>query len=160
MLIIYYRRKRILRYFKHTHLQLKLITTYFCDFKFRKFKIIDDDGSKTISRPEFKKAVGELGLDLDKAAIEECFNAFDRDGSGTIDFDEFLAQLRVSSTNSGRSRISQTEIVVPGPKRPSRLFLAIYSIKNEQFRTLCQSGGSINRRACSCYLKAKIWCTS
>ena len=100
-LIIYYRRKRNLRYFKHTHLQLKLITIYFCDFKFRKFKIIDDDGSKTISRPEFKKAVGELGLDLDKAAIEECFNAFDRDGSGTIDFDEFLAQLRVSSTDSG-----------------------------------------------------------
>ena len=130
MLIIYYRRKRILRYFKHTHLQLKLITIYFCDFKFRKFKIIDDDGSKTISRPEFKKAVGELGLDLDKAAIEECFNAFDRDGSGTIDFDEFLAQLRVSSTNSGGSRISQTEIVVPGPKRPSRLFLAIYSISS------------------------------
>ena len=91
----------------------------FCDIlKHRKFKIIDDDGSKTISKPEFRKAISELGLDLDKAAMEECFNAFDRDGSGTIDFDEFLAQLRVSSTKvSGRSRISQTGMAVPVPKK-------------------------------------------
>ena len=114
------------------------VAIYFSDIlKCRKFKIIDDDGSKTISRPEFRKAISELGLDLDKAALEECFNAFDRDGSGTIDFDEFLAQLRVSSFDlSGVSRISETAMVLPGPKKTRYTILALYPIKNTSLSLL------------------------
>lgn len=33
---------------------------------------------------------------IDKEEAQEIFRAFDKDGSGTIDFDEFLVKLRVS----------------------------------------------------------------
>eukprot|EP01135_Chromosphaera_perkinsii_P005801 Nk52_evm1s366 gene=Nk52_evmTU1s366 len=58
----------------------------------RQFRIIDDDGNKKLSMDEFKKAVRQLGMD-DKD-VKELFNAFDTDHSGSIEFDEFLAQLR------------------------------------------------------------------
>lgn len=33
---------------------------------------------------------------IDKEEAQEIFRVFDKDGSGTIDFDEFLVTLRVS----------------------------------------------------------------
>ena len=63
----------------------------------RKFKIMDDDGNRSIDFKEFEKGLREYGLtEFDKATIQEVFEKFDKDGSGTIDFDEFLVKLRVS----------------------------------------------------------------
>ena len=44
---------------------------------------------------EFKKGIHDYGLTYTNDEIKEVFNAFDRDHSGTIDFDEFLERLRV-----------------------------------------------------------------
>ena len=60
---------------------------------YRRFKIIDDDNSRTIDRNEFKKCLDELGLET--ADANSVFDQFDKDGSGSIDFDEFLVNLRV-----------------------------------------------------------------
>ncbi len=60
----------------------------------RKFRIMDDDGSKTLSMGEFKKAMKECGLDLNDAELRMLFTFFDRDGGGTIDYEEFLNGVR------------------------------------------------------------------
>ena len=62
----------------------------------RMFRIIDDDGNRSLSLPEFKKGCRDYGLDLEGDAVQNMFRSFDRDGSGSIDFDEFLRALRVS----------------------------------------------------------------
>ena len=69
-------------------------------FTNRKFKIMDDDGNRTIDFKEFEKGLREYGLtEFDKPTMQEVFQKFDNDGSGTIDFDEFLVKLRVSGWN-------------------------------------------------------------
>jgi len=59
------------------------------------FRIIDDDGNRSLSLPEFKKGCRDYGLDLEADAIQEMFKSFDKDDSRSIDFDEFLRALRV-----------------------------------------------------------------
>jgi Ca2+-binding EF-hand superfamily protein len=61
----------------------------------RKFRIMDDDGSKSLSMSEFKKGVRECALVLSELELHELFSLFDRDRSGTIDYDEFLYGVRV-----------------------------------------------------------------
>lgn len=62
----------------------------------RKFKILDDDGSKSIGKYEFEKGIKELGLEFSSSEFKQLFDQFDRDKSGTIDFEEFLCKIRVS----------------------------------------------------------------
>jgi len=59
------------------------------------FRIIDDDGNRSLSLPEFKKGCRDYGLDLEADAVQQMFRAFDKDKSESIDFDEFLRALRV-----------------------------------------------------------------
>ena len=59
------------------------------------FKIIDDDGNRSLNMAEFKKGCHDYGLVLENDAVQQMFKHFDRDGSGSIDFDEFLLALRV-----------------------------------------------------------------
>ncbi|KAJ8613146.1 hypothetical protein CTAYLR_004794 [Chrysophaeum taylorii] len=59
----------------------------------RKFRQIADD--RAISMVEFKKAVRELGmLNLTDAEIRLLFQSVDVDGSGSIDYEEFLRAVR------------------------------------------------------------------
>jgi Ca2+-binding EF-hand superfamily protein len=62
----------------------------------RKFRIMDDDGSKSLSLVEFKKAIKECALSLSDLQMAQLFEYFDKDHSGSIDFDEFLIGVRVS----------------------------------------------------------------
>ncbi|KAL9894719.1 calcyphosin-like protein isoform X3 [Glossina fuscipes] len=61
----------------------------------RVFRIMDDDGSKTLNVEEFSDGIKECGLnELTEEEIEGLFSSFDEDGSGTIDMTEFLLKLR------------------------------------------------------------------
>jgi len=60
----------------------------------RTFKIMDDDGNRSLDMSEFKKGLHDYGADVTKKEAQAMFEAFDQDGSGSIDFDEFLIALR------------------------------------------------------------------
>lgn len=60
----------------------------------RKFKSMDDDGSKTLSLAEFKKAMKEMKIDVNEADLRKVFNLFDADESGSISFEEFIQGVR------------------------------------------------------------------
>eukprot|EP00600_Ochromonadales_sp_CCMP1393_P004170 CAMPEP_0174994586 /NCGR_PEP_ID=MMETSP0004_2-20121128/23709_1 /TAXON_ID=420556 /ORGANISM="Ochromonas sp., Strain CCMP1393" /LENGTH=223 /DNA_ID=CAMNT_0016248821 /DNA_START=12 /DNA_END=679 /DNA_ORIENTATION=- len=60
----------------------------------RKFRIMDDDGSKTLCLSEFKKGMKEMNLGLSDSEIRMLFEHFDADGNGTIDFEEFIQGVR------------------------------------------------------------------
>lgn len=62
----------------------------------RKFRIMDDDGSKSLNIAEFKKAMKEMNLSLSDQEYVQLFNYFDSDRSGSISFDEFIVAARVS----------------------------------------------------------------
>ena len=52
-----------------------------------------------MSLPEFKKAIKDYRLKFSDNDGARLFKIFDRDGSGSIDYDEFLRQIRVSHLN-------------------------------------------------------------
>lgn len=57
---------------------------------------MDDDESKSLDFREFKKGIHDYGLLMEDTVIKELFEQLDKDGSGCLDFDEFLKALRVS----------------------------------------------------------------
>jgi len=58
---------------------------------------MDDDGSRSLDIKEFKKGLHDYGVLMELDQIQTLFNELDKDGSGTVDFDEFLKALRVST---------------------------------------------------------------
>lgn len=60
----------------------------------RVFRIMDDDGSKSLNQGEFRKAMKEIAADLSDADIRALFEFFDADRSGSIDFEEFIQAVR------------------------------------------------------------------
>ena len=71
----------------------------------RKFRIADDDGNNVLSVDEFKKLVSEHELPWTPAQTQLVFNAFDKDQSGDIIFDEFLDGLRGDLTENRRQLV-------------------------------------------------------
>jgi Ca2+-binding EF-hand superfamily protein len=70
----------------------------------RVFKIMDDDGSKSLSRAEFIKAMQDYRITGDHDEASRIFNLFDRDHSNTIDYDEFLRAI-VGEMNDRRQAL-------------------------------------------------------
>lgn len=58
---------------------------------------MDDDNSRTLDLKEFIKGLNDYGLLMEKDEAIAVFQQFDKDGSGQIDFDEFLLTLRVTT---------------------------------------------------------------
>ena len=64
----------------------------------RRFKIMDDDRSRSLSFDEFSKGIKDVGLrDMSDEDLKYVFAYFDKDASGTINFDEFLKTIQVGS---------------------------------------------------------------
>ena len=61
----------------------------------KKFKIMDDNGNGTLDMNEFKKAMKECKIsDISDKAMAHLFRYFDKDDSGSINYDEFLVGIR------------------------------------------------------------------
>ena len=58
------------------------------------FRAWDDDGSGTVFKREFGRALPMLGLHVDKKQAGELFDVFDDDQSGSIDYAEINKKLR------------------------------------------------------------------
>ena len=56
---------------------------------------------------EFKKAVKDFRIELSDKEIQTVFQTFDRDGSGSIDYDEFVRGVR-GAMNPFRVKIVKT----------------------------------------------------
>nr|VZI19695.1 unnamed protein product [Spirometra erinaceieuropaei] len=76
----------------------------------RQFKIMDDDGNRSLDIKEFMKGCADFGVQISKEECQEVFQAIDKDNSGTIDFDEFLQALRPPLSNSRINLINQAFI--------------------------------------------------
>lgn len=63
----------------------------------RTFRIMDDNNSRSLDVKEFLKGLSDYGVLMEKDEALKLFHVFDRDGSGMIDFDEFLLTLRVKT---------------------------------------------------------------
>lgn len=70
----------------------------------KRFKIADDNNSKSLDKEEFKKAMHDFRMELNPKQCSMAFDIFDRDGSGEISYDEFLRSIR-GSMNSGREAL-------------------------------------------------------
>lgn len=57
---------------------------------------MDDNNNRTLDFKEFLKGLNDYAVVMEKEEAEELFRRFDRDGNGTIDFNEFLLTLRVN----------------------------------------------------------------
>ena len=60
----------------------------------KSFRIIDDDGSKTLSRRELKEGMELYGVPLTTAELDVIFKEFDRNGDSTVSITEFLREIR------------------------------------------------------------------
>ncbi|XP_037021271.2 calcyphosin isoform X1 [Artibeus jamaicensis] len=60
----------------------------------RFFRRLDQDKSRSLDARELQQGLAELGLALDMAEAEGVCRRWDRDGSGTLDLEEFLRALR------------------------------------------------------------------
>lgn len=61
----------------------------------RIFNRIDDNGDKRLQFEEFQIALSEYGIEADVQTQKECFQEMDLDGTGVVNYDEFLIALRV-----------------------------------------------------------------
>ncbi len=73
----------------------------------RVFKIMDDDGSRTLSRGEFEKACRDFKLELTSEDIGTMFGGFDINRDGTIQYDEFLRVIRGGLNENRRSLVER-----------------------------------------------------
>eukprot|EP01052_Picozoa_sp_SAG31_P023858 SAG31_NODE_1992_length_6709_cov_3.654870_8_plen_251_part_00 len=72
------------------------------DSKFRGFFAdIDSDGSGTLDRTEIERLASRLGVTLRKKELDAAMEAMDDDGSGEVDFEEFLDWWREQQGEGG-----------------------------------------------------------
>ena len=78
---------------------------------FSAFKRFDKDKSGTLNYAEFGDGLKQLGVDLDPGDFDALVGDLDNDGSATIDFNEFIEDLRAPNrTAPGCSVLSITDI--------------------------------------------------
>ena len=66
------------------------------------FEEMDDSGDGVLSKEEIKEGCQKLELPMTDKEIEIIFKEYDRDKSGTLDFDEFL--LAMSDRNKAKKK--------------------------------------------------------
>uniref|UniRef100_A0A8C1JIY5 Calcyphosine-like b n=1 Tax=Cyprinus carpio TaxID=7962 RepID=A0A8C1JIY5_CYPCA len=87
----------------------------------RTFRIMDDDNSRTLDMKEFLKGLSDYGVLIEKEEAMNLFQRFDKDGSGFIDFDEFLITLRVNTQRCAHSFSELFSFII---------LLGVYNVKN------------------------------
>jgi Ca2+-binding EF-hand superfamily protein len=73
----------------------------------RQFKIMDDNGSRTLDVYEFTKAMKDYMLGFSEPEIQNLFGYFDVDHSGTIDYNEFIRAIRGAMNPMRRKLVAQ-----------------------------------------------------
>ena len=63
----------------------------------RIFKAMDDNGNRQLDVEDFRWGFIDYGFNLTQEEAQHLVNHFDRDGNGTVSYDEFLRALKVST---------------------------------------------------------------
>lgn len=67
-----------------------------CDYsKFRLFKQNDENKDNRLDFDEFHSVLGQVGVDMPKEQLKDCFHDVDRDRSGFVSREELIYALRV-----------------------------------------------------------------
>jgi calcium-dependent protein kinase len=69
------------------------------------FNEIDDSGDGVLSKEEIKKGCYLMEMHLTDKEIEVIFKVYDRDKSGTLDFNEFLEALTDRKKNKKQAKM-------------------------------------------------------
>eukprot|EP00241_Pyramimonas_parkeae_P005432 CAMPEP_0114257944 /NCGR_PEP_ID=MMETSP0058-20121206/19023_1 /TAXON_ID=36894 /ORGANISM="Pyramimonas parkeae, CCMP726" /LENGTH=351 /DNA_ID=CAMNT_0001372745 /DNA_START=150 /DNA_END=1205 /DNA_ORIENTATION=+ len=77
----------------------------------RKFRILDDDNSGTISFAEFLKGIGEMKLNFTRQELTNLFRYFDLNCDGHLDYEELLTGIR-GELNARRKALVKSAFVV------------------------------------------------
>ena len=70
----------------------------------RQFKLMDENGNKTLDFGEFCRGISKAGLNIPDKALKDLFSEFDYDGSGVISYDEFMVKL-LGNLNARREAV-------------------------------------------------------
>ncbi|CAJ1006657.1 putative EF-hand domain pair/EF hand [Leishmania naiffi] len=102
------------------------------------FRAVDTDGSGTISVPELSTALSSAGVPFSLATTEKLLHMYDKDGSGTISFNEFreLHQFIMSMKNGFRQRDSSGDGRLDGNEVRAALTASGYRISEPTFQAL------------------------
>ena len=65
----------------------------------RIFKAMDDNGNRQLDVEDFRWGFIDYGFNLSLEEAQHLVTHFDRDGNGTVSYDEFLRALKVSSNS-------------------------------------------------------------
>ena len=68
----------------------------------RIFKAMDDNGNRQLDVEDFRWGFIDYGFNLTQEEAQHLVTHFDRDGNGTVSYDEFLRALKVSKHENGR----------------------------------------------------------
>ena len=60
------------------------------------FRILDNNGNRQLDIKEMQCGLGDFGIYIDDDQAKALLEHFDRDKSGTVDYNEFLRAIRVS----------------------------------------------------------------
>ena len=107
------------------------------------FRSWDDDHNMTISRDEFHRAMGHLGVNAHVKVLDGLFDAFDLDGSGEIEFRE-LEQILLKKKEIwldhelGKEAVAQH---TPDTGRASKYESRIGGKRGDRISDLCDSLG-------------------
>lgn len=62
------------------------------------FKSLDNNKNKSLDADELENGLRDFGINLNTEQVAVLVKFFDKDGSGNVNFNEFLTAIRVSIT--------------------------------------------------------------
>jgi len=108
----------------------KLTEEQILEFK-EAFKLFDKDNGGSIDVDELKDALESLGQVVTEESVQELVDEVDEDGSGEIEFDEFLVLMSRQILNSDVVSFKRTLIALSGsfplPQLKMNFFLVFFS---------------------------------
>lgn len=83
------------------------------------FNLVDKDGGGSISKAELSELLDTLGIEATPEEVDAMVNEIDADGSGEIDFEEFVAVMsRKVNANYSSEQVRQSFKVFEGTCPP------------------------------------------
>lgn len=79
------------------------------------FRLIDQDGNGAVTRGEFEQGLKLLKMELNEDEFKSLYAAFDKDGSGRIDYNELQAALGMQD---GSGKVKPRFNATAPPQRP------------------------------------------